>query len=1062
MIFLRNIIAHIFRLLNIEEDEKKAVSILIVQSVFLGAFYGTFDISAHTLFLTKFGEALIPRAYLISGLVGIGFTAFYSFLQNKIKFTRLILITFAFISLLPFLLRLGFSGSQSMIDATIFMVFILLGPLNIVALVAFWGMAGRMFTLRQGKRLFGLIGSGQIIGIIIASYAIPFFPKTFLTEDLLLLCAFSILIALIIQFYINANLNFNTEKPDPSVQKKKRKKESFKILFTDKYINTMSVFVLLSMLVTFFISYSFLSVANDKYPNEASLKDFLSVFTGTLMIFGLIVKTFIYSKLMKNYGLKITILVLPFVLVLFTIFSIFSGSFLAYKSTGESLFGQSPDSKFIFFFLLISLSRLFSLSLRDSIELPAFKTLYQSLDAKIRHDVQAKIDGTVNEFSALFSGLLLLVFSYIFSDKVILFSFVLLIFLALWIHIGFKVYKEYKLSLQKSIFGTIRKKDKKEIEKLLVQNILTKNTDSNLLYFITILKENDFHLYFTILEKLLWHKSENVRNAAIRRIAKEGDFFLFKQLQKKQTTTQAINTQLVDACNSFQKAVNQNYDTDKILSITKSKKLENRIFAARIIAHFNKTEFNPYLILLLKDINKKVVHEAILSVLRTRQPKMASILVDFIAHPTFYAKASVTLIAIGEAAIEKLEQAYRKTDVTKNEQLRIIRIISKIGGKAAIKSLLNKINTYNREIQREIIVGLQKCNYKITKKEIWNFHQIIKQNIEIIAWILNIKNQYKPKNKNLLKDAIEEAYKQEMKYLFQTLSVSYGAKLIENVEKNLEIGTNESIGYAIELLDLYLAEEIKDLIFILLEDISLSEKMKRFQEYFPLQKMSHKALLLEIINKNVNYISNYAKACAINDYFETTDSKLTNAIVAQLFNTNALIQECAAINIFKENPEIYKKSVMRLAPEKRKKLGNVLIKMQSSTKYLLFDKLVFLSKTVIFKNLPTNTLLATAMLLNTKMMKKEEVFFENQDENMPTIFFVVEGKLQLTYNNRDITYAKNDFFDYRYFKANTNKEIKITAKENSMLHYINEREINELSFDTKEIFNNLLNYYTQT
>ena len=46
----------------------------------------------------------------------------------------------------------------------------MMGPLNIIGLVGFWGTASRIFTLRQGKRLFGIIDGGQVIGIIIASY----------------------------------------------------------------------------------------------------------------------------------------------------------------------------------------------------------------------------------------------------------------------------------------------------------------------------------------------------------------------------------------------------------------------------------------------------------------------------------------------------------------------------------------------------------------------------------------------------------------------------------------------------------------------------------------------------------------------------------------------------------------------------------------------------------------------------------------------------------------------------------------------------------------------------
>jgi len=49
---------------------------------------------------------------------------------------------------------------------------------------------------------------------------------------------------------------------------------------------------------------------------------------------------------------------------------------------------------FTMFFLVISVSKLFAKSLQDSIVAPSMKILYQSLEAKIRYGVQARIDGT--------------------------------------------------------------------------------------------------------------------------------------------------------------------------------------------------------------------------------------------------------------------------------------------------------------------------------------------------------------------------------------------------------------------------------------------------------------------------------------------------------------------------------------------------------------------------------------------------------------------------------------------------------------------------------------------
>ncbi|MBI5008488.1 MAG: hypothetical protein HZB98_02315, partial [Bacteroidia bacterium] len=72
--------------LGIETGEESMVSMLLTQSVFLGIFFGAFDISAHSLFLSIFDEKMMARGYVVSGVAGIILTALYTGLQTRMKF----------------------------------------------------------------------------------------------------------------------------------------------------------------------------------------------------------------------------------------------------------------------------------------------------------------------------------------------------------------------------------------------------------------------------------------------------------------------------------------------------------------------------------------------------------------------------------------------------------------------------------------------------------------------------------------------------------------------------------------------------------------------------------------------------------------------------------------------------------------------------------------------------------------------------------------------------------------------------------------------------------------
>ena len=140
----------LYSVFNIEEKEKISVLLFLIQSVFLGIFYGAFDVGAHALFLNVYPASMIPKAYVVSGIAGIILTTIYARIQSKYKFSFLALINLLFITIVIILLRGLFDLSES--PWFVFLVFVMMGPLNILALLSFWGSAGRILVRGTGRQ----------------------------------------------------------------------------------------------------------------------------------------------------------------------------------------------------------------------------------------------------------------------------------------------------------------------------------------------------------------------------------------------------------------------------------------------------------------------------------------------------------------------------------------------------------------------------------------------------------------------------------------------------------------------------------------------------------------------------------------------------------------------------------------------------------------------------------------------------------------------------------------------------------------------------------------------
>ena len=52
-------------------------------------------------------------------------------------------------------------------------MFVAVGPMFNLVRLGYWGLAGRLFDLRQAKRLFGLVGAGEELSTIVALFSTP-------------------------------------------------------------------------------------------------------------------------------------------------------------------------------------------------------------------------------------------------------------------------------------------------------------------------------------------------------------------------------------------------------------------------------------------------------------------------------------------------------------------------------------------------------------------------------------------------------------------------------------------------------------------------------------------------------------------------------------------------------------------------------------------------------------------------------------------------------------------------------------------------------------------------
>lgn len=1026
------------RIWNIEKEEQRSVAILLIQSVFLGLFAGAFDVGAHSIFLNVFEASLIPQAYVVTGIVGIIMTSVYVRLQNRMKFSEFALLNLIFVVVVTLLLRLGFVFTQDKL--LVFASFVLMGPLTITSFLVFWGTAGRIFNLRQGKRLFGLIDTGQVIGIIVSSFAIPVLISfNFKVLNSLIICVVSIFIALIIQTVLmrNYNLDIKTEAIAG-----KTEKSTITSIFRNDYTRLLAFFVVLSVLTAFFVHFSFLSVLKENYPDPDIRASFFGAFMGALTIFTVIIKTFVFDKLIKTYGLKITLMLSPVLLGLFTIIASLIGSIFGYTVISMG---------FPFFFLLIALSKLFARSLKDSIEVPSLKILYQLLDPKIRYDVQARIDGTVNELAAFSSGLLLLGLGLISSVKLIHFSYFLIIILVLWAFAAIRLYKSYKESLGISLkkFQETAIDDSSSGSHL--ERLIPGGDDHKVGSVLQLAPQTWNGLLLKNLKGLL-NSGKQLKSFTLSLIDRLYLFESDKELSEFESLSIGEEREHIRRIRDEFNISDEDEEEVRLRDLLNSDHPEDRKKALLAILRKRDTRFYPRVVTMFRDPDHSVRISAIRTAGLLGRKDFVTYLIDLLEDPQYYSYAFNALRGMGDAIMENLEHGFYKTHITDKGMIRITRIMAEIGTPLSSSYLINKLDHFNINVLKEAVNGLIKNRIELTDADKMKVFDALYRVVGIAAW--NLASYQSAKQYQLdpvLVGAFEEELSENYDLIFGLLSVAYDPQSIYHIRKNIESGTTESIGFAIELLDLFIDPGIKTYLFPLLDDTGIYEKINRLQSEFPIEINEPVKLLTSIINRDCNQIMTYTKFCALRIIGKMENCQISPDIIAQMFNPEPVLREMASDLVRNLDLNKHRSILERLEDKSADEIRNHLKNKENGEDRGEIMKFELLKASGIFKDLKNHYLLG--------LSKRFEIMKFNLPSEVnilgsvikDSVFFVVEGDLQIRIPQGRIMIEKNKLF----MLPGSVSECEVISEMNEkliLLIKVNKLLLQELIFDDENAY----------
>lgn len=1043
---------------KIRTQEQKQIALMLATGFFMGVFIATYQVTADSLFLNRLGDQL-NKAFLIAGGLGIITTVLFSFFQNWIKFTTLSLASI--IAICGFTLSEYFLlhfGNPDYYDQYIFALYCMTGPITAVLLLSFWGVFGRLFNFRQSKRIIGWIDTGQLIAAIIATLVVIPFSSPFVddTSNYLLLCSISIIV--VAALLITISSNFFLSKNDPREFDEQVRSETRLVkLFGNGFIRSLGLFLLVSMTLLMFSQYAFQQLVREQYPDQRELTNFNSFFTGAVYGLSLILQTFINSRVISNYGLRISLFILPMVVGVFALGSIAMGSIFGFERA-------ITQTGFLYFFLFVALSRLFNWTLRDSLEAPVFKLFFIPLDARVRFNIQSKVEGVMNEGARFVAGLLIFGFALIPGFKAIHIAALMVCLTGLYFVVVNRIYGGYRNKIREKLEeSTDEKVEKLEqgftqvIQRL--ENMLTTNSSGRAVFSFKLLEKINAAQVSSWVNNLMRNDDEAIRHYAQERMNElkglsVSDQYVIRFDKKKVADTgKNILTK-----NDLELILQNGGDITKarIQKLTRSSNPNDRHYAAELLLHTSKEDGVAYLMELLGDAEPKVRNTAIMTSVKKYNNEVINALIENLSSSVFSNQAMNALILIGQETLPALDAAFYRSGQNTQAMLKIIQTMGRIGGQRAREQLWNKIDYPNKVVVSQVLLSLGECGFKAGISQMTRIRYAIEADIADIRWNLSaIQEIGDDAFTQTIKKALRSEVQNDIEHIYMLLAMLYDTRSIQLVKENIDSGTADGITFAVELLDVFLSEQIKQRVIPVLDDLTETERISRLEDYFPRVRLDSKLVLKFIINRDFTQSNRWTKACVIFYIGMQRISDFKLDLIAQLYNPDEFIREVSAWALYQISSSEYHTCSKRLGDQKKKELDALII---LSKRMMGYEKVRFLLKISVFENIPGLTLSYIADISQEFQMKPGDVLTLDEKANN-NFYVVVSGTIDFYQRGELVTsFAPGQFVGEMLPLPNFVNTNLLKAQTDVIILQLNKDQFYELLSDNVKLADKMLQF----
>lgn len=823
-----------YNTLNIKLSESGQVLDLLTVQFFMGLANAFLNIVAFTLFINEFDIAQLPVVYLAVAVVLIVLNYLYEKLEHTFSppFVLKTVIGGAVGLLIMLWIGLSFGDHHNFI-------FVLLVSNTVIYMVtgyAFWGLVALLFNVRESRRVFSVVGAGDIpskfIGYLVAPLLIPVFGL----PSLVWMAVGALLVGLWL-FHKKMKkpgwvqtLKKATHAHHHDAHEKHQHQNIISFFFDNRLIFAISLLSILSYNVYILIDYTFISQVKLRYESISDLAVYIAVFFASGRLIAAVFKLIFTSRVIEKLGIISCLFITPVALFLFCMLFFFFE-------------GQTNYNIYIF-----GLMAMLTEVLRSTIQEPVFFILFQPLKEKLRLKGHLIAKGYTLPPSLIVVGLsLLLFFNFGVTLEIVFTIKIILANLLVWAGVVFLIQKTYlqtlHSSIQKGIFSSEDKYvyDRKVID-ILVNKVNT-GKSAEVIYALNLLDKTSYPEINGLLHQQLKTGSSEVKKFALEQLEAAGkvDVQAVKDMLDKETDEEVKEKAIAILCRhdsgflekmakemhqlefEVRKTViicllnQQEFDYllsagNEINSLLTSDKPEERKLAISIISELKHVQFVKDIAQLIDDEDASVRREAVVAACKLKISSLLPRIMDKARRPAERPLVIKALVQYGDKLFHDVSML--PASFTEAHKADLVKISSNIKGEHCKKFLVDVVTDLNEQTSKTIhslwVQDYEPADDMKVKLE-GILEKYLKQGLLKIDGYHEV--HYTDTDKEMVKHSLVNEIKSDLVLSLKICAMLHRKKRINRILELIDVEKQLKLYNAIEMIEMELPRKTaKDLV----------------------------------------------------------------------------------------------------------------------------------------------------------------------------------------------------------------------------------------------------------